>query len=257
VIRAQTSLSKRRVVIYASAKRKTYGLSLLEDRQPAVRCRGCRHTTDALKKHGFGVLTQIDVNDILHKKIGVDFRPYLILGACNPKLAYQALTLEDKIGSNGAAPSCPSLTGYFPMSQCPRVRHVSKMPNRRLVHPIKRSDQAISVQTSHSSRCDGADVRLGSKAALTAPKRHFRITPRNGHHQVGRVSPIGANRRHPNKRGRQLRQPYSPPDGALHVLHDDSFWRAKSGRCQPLVYVRGRFSSSGFADEFFPLSTWR
>lgn len=99
MIRAQTSLSKRRVVIYASAKRKTYGLSLLEDRQPAVRCRGCRHTTDALKKHGFGVLTQIDVNDILHKKIGVDFRPYLILGACNPKLAYQALTLEDKIGT--------------------------------------------------------------------------------------------------------------------------------------------------------------
>ena len=56
-------------------------------------------TTDALKKHGFGVLTQIDVKDTLHKKIGVDFRPYLILGACNPKLAHQALALEDKIGT--------------------------------------------------------------------------------------------------------------------------------------------------------------
>lgn len=56
-------------------------------------------TTAALKNHGFGVLTQIDVKDTLNKKIGADFRPYLILGACNPKLAHEALTLEDKIGT--------------------------------------------------------------------------------------------------------------------------------------------------------------
>jgi uncharacterized protein (DUF302 family) len=56
-------------------------------------------TTEALKNRGFGVLTQIDVKDTLKKKIGADFRPYLILGAYNPKLAHQALSLEDKIGT--------------------------------------------------------------------------------------------------------------------------------------------------------------
>ena len=55
--------------------------------------------TEALKKEGFGILTEIDVSATLKKKINVDFPSYRILGACNPALAYEALKLENKVGT--------------------------------------------------------------------------------------------------------------------------------------------------------------
>jgi len=55
--------------------------------------------TAELKKEGFGLLTEIDVQQKMKEKTGVDFRKYKILGACNPPFALKALQLEDKIGT--------------------------------------------------------------------------------------------------------------------------------------------------------------
>jgi uncharacterized protein (DUF302 family) len=55
-------------------------------------------TTEALKSEGFGVITEINMHEKLKEKLGVDFKKYKILGACNPPYAYKALQAEDKIG---------------------------------------------------------------------------------------------------------------------------------------------------------------
>lgn len=56
-------------------------------------------TETALRREGFGIISRIDIQETLKAKIGVDFRPYTILGACNPTLAYEALKIEDKVGT--------------------------------------------------------------------------------------------------------------------------------------------------------------
>jgi uncharacterized protein (DUF302 family) len=61
--------------------------------------RAVMSTKEALKRHNFRVLTEIDMKDNFKKGLNVDFRPYLILGACNPELSYRALQAEDKIGT--------------------------------------------------------------------------------------------------------------------------------------------------------------
>lgn len=61
--------------------------------------RAVEKVTELLKEHGFGILTQIDIKETLKKKIDVDFKQYIILGACNPHFAHKALLAEDKLGT--------------------------------------------------------------------------------------------------------------------------------------------------------------
>ncbi|HQT79922.1 MAG TPA: DUF302 domain-containing protein [Rhodopila sp.] len=58
-----------------------------------------RRTTEVLAQEGFGIITQIDVTETFKKKLGIEFRNYRILGACNPNMAHQALGIEPRAGA--------------------------------------------------------------------------------------------------------------------------------------------------------------
>ena len=102
-------------------------------------------TTAALKQEGFGVLTEIDVQATLKAKLGVDYRPYVILGACNPQLAYQGLQVEPELGlllpcnvivyDNGDQTSTVSIVDPFQMLGVvhnPALEPVATEANARL-----------------------------------------------------------------------------------------------------------------------------
>lgn len=118
----------------------------------------------ALKAQGFGVLTEIDVRATLKKKLGADFRPYVILGACNPQLAERALSIDLGIGlllpcnvvlwgeDDGTVVSIADPQSMFQIVADPRLQPIADEAKRRL-----------------EAAFDG--LRAASEAATPSPSR--------------------------------------------------------------------------------------
>ncbi|MCL5098889.1 MAG: DUF302 domain-containing protein [Candidatus Omnitrophica bacterium] len=109
-----------------------------------------QRTTEALKTEGFGVLTTIDVKDAFKKKLDVDFKRYVILGACNPQLAHKALSADDAIGlllpcnvvvaetDSGAEVAIQRPAAMFSFVNLPGLRPVADEAEQRLHRVLDR-----------------------------------------------------------------------------------------------------------------------
>jgi uncharacterized protein (DUF302 family) len=111
---------------------------------------------DELAREGFGVLCEIDVAAIMNKKLNVEFRPYVILGACNPPLAFQALTAEPDIGlllpcnvivyvddlSGETIVSAMDPVEAMKLTDNPRVRPIAEDVRGRLVRVLEGVEHA-------------------------------------------------------------------------------------------------------------------
>ena len=108
-----------------------------------------QRVTELLSREGFGVLTEIDVRATLRKKLDVEFKPYVILGACNPPLAHQALSAEPMIGAllpcnvvvmaregGGSVVAAFSPTVGFQMVGNPGVQPIAAEVEARLVRVL-------------------------------------------------------------------------------------------------------------------------
>lgn len=107
---------------------------------------------EALAVEGFGVLTEIDVSATLRKKLDVDFRPYVILGACNPSLAHKALEMETEIGL---------------LLPCNVVVHATNTEGRTVVS-IMDPEAALGLTGNDAISPVAADVKARLQRVLTS-----------------------------------------------------------------------------------------
>ena len=128
-------------------KQLAYGLSIILDLslEPAIAA-----VKDALKEEGFGVLTEIDVRKTLREKIGADFQPYVILGACNPPLAFAALQDDIEAGlllpcnvtvrqeGSGSVVSILDPLVMAKLSPAPGLDEISRLARQKLERVVDR-----------------------------------------------------------------------------------------------------------------------
>lgn len=118
-------------------------------------------TKEALAAEGFGVLTEIDVAATLKKKLNVDFRPYVILGACNPPLAHRALTAELDIGL---------------LLPCNVVVYADDVPGRSVVAALD-PIEALQLTGNEQVRPLAEEVKAKLTRVLEAIEQKKRVNP--------------------------------------------------------------------------------
>lgn len=116
-------------------------------------------TREALKEQGFGIMTEVNVKDTIKEKLGEDFRPYLILGACNPQLAHQAISAEPDIGL--MLPCNVVLYEEGPNRTC--VEAISAKKALGIVDNDELGDIAAQVEVKLTAAMDNVAERAGSR----------------------------------------------------------------------------------------------